>query len=128
MSLPITANGAHVVSVFPGFPYLVAASGDFGGGSLALEWLDEDGDATPLDISPATIGFAKKSESPSSRIRATLSGATAPDIELVISLTNTNPHSEMGLAQAVMITHADYLALTAEQQNDPSKFYFIFNQ
>jgi hypothetical protein len=87
----ITADGSYEVNTLPGSRYTFSASGDFGGGSLAIQWLDSAGNATAFEESPITAAGTFILTAPSSQIRLVLTGATYPDITLAMPITLGNP-------------------------------------
>jgi len=83
----ISADGTYTVSTLPGKRYVFAASGDFGSGSLAIQWNDGT-TATAFSNSPATAAETWTFTAPSRQVDLVLSGSTAADITVGISLVD----------------------------------------
>lgn len=82
--MPITEDGDTILDVVEGREYLVLLNGDFGGGTLTLSYFEDSTseyipitDASWTDESENTIPIC-----PSRKLKATLSGATDPEINL----------------------------------------------
>ena len=73
----ITANGATEIKVTAGKRYIFSVAGDFGGGTLTLAWSDGTNDVT---IDTSTAGELNDFIAPTGLIKATLAGATSPDL------------------------------------------------
>lgn len=84
-----TADGSSPEHIFPGGDGTVQADGDFGGGTLTLEVSSDEG--TTYTSGGTTVQLTAEGlfnftlPSDGLRVRLTLSGATAPDIDWWIS-------------------------------------------
>ena len=80
------ASSADVVLTQPGDKYIIAA-GTFGGGTLNIEIANEAGTFVPMDGGDFTEAGARIMFNipKSAKIRATLAGATTPDISVEIT-------------------------------------------
>lgn len=123
MSLPITSDGSAVITTFTGQRYIVGISGDFGGGSMAVNWLDDDGDATPYNGSPLTEGGAIGIDAASPRLQLVLTGSTSPTLEAVVDLVSRS--SNFGGFESVAISSEDYAALSAVEQHNGTIYYLF---
>lgn len=74
---PITANGDYTLKIQPGNRYAFGASSAAWGGSLAVKWLDGDGNATAFPDSPLTAAGGFEFTAPSGLVQFTLTGYTA---------------------------------------------------
>ena len=86
----ITANGTYTVSTEPGNRYIFSAAGDFGGGSLAVQWVDSSSTATAFGESPATAAETWGFSAPTRTVALVLTGATDPDITVGVALAPGN--------------------------------------
>lgn len=84
---PITADGTYTVSTLPGKRYVFSAAGTFGSGTLAIKWNDGT-TATAFSNSPATAAETWTFTAPSRQVDLVLSGSTAADITVGISLVD----------------------------------------
>jgi hypothetical protein len=84
----ITANGTYEIPAYAG-RWALTLSDDFGSGSMAINWLDDDDNANAYDDSPTTVALGLDLVVPNSNgIQLVLSGATSPNI--VVSLKEVN--------------------------------------
>jgi hypothetical protein len=88
----LSADGTVTLTLFSGRIYTLAAGGDFGGGSLAANFLLDDDTPVPVPgfpiIAPESIAFPTGA----TRLRLTLSGSTDPAITYAVTLnTGTVP-------------------------------------
>lgn len=88
----ITANGTYTVPTYLGKRYVFAVSGDFGGGSLAINWSDGSV-STAYSGSPATISKTFNFNAASTICELVLSGATAPSLTVSIALATGSDSS-----------------------------------
>lgn len=86
----ITADGTYRINVrYPGGPYAFGASGDFGGGTVAVFWVDRAGNPVEYEISPLEDEGGGKLHVPGNAIEVVVSGSTSP--EIFISLQKIDP-------------------------------------
>jgi hypothetical protein len=81
----IEADGTYTVAVIPGHRYVFAAAGTFGGGSLAIKWLDARGNAVAFEDSPLTAAGTFAVYAPTPVVQLILSGATDPAITVSLA-------------------------------------------
>jgi len=86
----ITADGTYTVSTIPGKSYTFAASGTFGGGSLAVKWVDAAGNSSAYAGSPAASAETWSFTAASNQVQLVLSGATDPAITIGITAQSGN--------------------------------------
>ena len=81
----LTENGNTDIAVDPGRVYAFTASGDFGGGTLTLQWGDAGIDTAFKDAAgdvALTAAGGRVIVAPTRRVRFSLAGATAPSIKV----------------------------------------------
>jgi hypothetical protein len=83
----ITANGSYSLQTYPGQTYVFAVSGNFGGGSLAVRWL-EGATGTAYAGSPVTAATSLVFVAATTNAELVLSGATAPDLTVSVRLSD----------------------------------------
>jgi lysophospholipase L1-like esterase len=92
----LSADGTVTLTLFSGRIYTLAAGGDFGGGSLAANFLLDDDTPVPVPgfpiIAPESIAFPTGA----TRLRLTLSGSTDPAITYAVTLSTGNTPSSIG--------------------------------
>lgn len=119
MSAPnLTANGTLTFDAFLGRNYTFGFAGDFGGGTLAVNYL-LDGVPAPFPDSPVTAPGTFAAVTPGTQIQLVLTGATAPDIEYSIA-----PTAEQGEIQNQLAIAAEEAARIASFP-DSTPFNFI---
>jgi len=85
----IIENGNTDFPTDPGQSYAFAAAGTFGGGSLTLKWSIDGAIFTPfndgIENVILTASGGREVIAPGRTIRATLSGASTPDINIAMA-------------------------------------------
>ena len=64
---------------------IIAAGGDFGGGSLAISWVDSAGNAVEYPDSPLTEGGGFEALIPNNAVSFKLDGSTSASIKIIIT-------------------------------------------
>lgn len=82
---PLTADGTYTLDITPGQNYTLGAAGTWGGGSLALNWVDESGNTVPFDNSPMTANGAFVLCSPAGTMSLVLTGSAGASIRIQIA-------------------------------------------
>jgi hypothetical protein len=96
MSHPnLSADGTITFDAFIGRNYTFGFAGDFGGGSLAVNFV-LDGVAAPFPNSPLNGPGTFTAVAPGSQIQLVLSGSTDPDIEFSIAPVNSETPEAIG--------------------------------
>jgi hypothetical protein len=96
MSHPnLSADGTITFDAFIGRNYTFGFAGDFGGGSLAVNFV-LDGVAAPFPNSPLNGPGTFTAVAPGSQIQLVLSGSTDPDIEFSIAPVNSETPDAIG--------------------------------
>jgi hypothetical protein len=95
----ITEDITFDLVTFPGYQYNIAAAGNFGGGSLLVEYVI-NGEAAPFTGFPITAEASVTVRAPSLLIRVTLSGSTAPSIDFTSAFCSSKPDSALGDLEA----------------------------
>jgi hypothetical protein len=96
MSHPnLSADGTITFDAFIGRNYTFGFAGDFGGGSLAVNFV-LDGVAAPFPNSPLNGPGTFTAVAPGSQIQLVLSGSTDPDIEFSIAPVNSETPAAIG--------------------------------
>lgn len=88
----ITADGTYTVPTHPGKKYTFAAGGDFGSGSLALNWHDQTGNTGAITGSPSTAAETYTFTAPTNQVDLVLTGSTAASISITITLADATPN------------------------------------
>jgi len=87
--IKIVTNGDTDFTTDPGHSYAFAAAGTFGGGILTLKWSIDGTSFVPFNdgISDVALTAAGGREviAPGRKVRATLAGATSPDVDIELS-------------------------------------------
>ena len=81
---PITANGVYTLRVDPGRRYAFGASSAAWSGSLAVQWVDNSGNATSFAGSPLIAPGNLEFTAPSGMVQFVMSGTTQLQIVPVI--------------------------------------------
>jgi len=80
----ITEDGTYTVTTIPGARYVFAVSGDFGSGSLAINWNDGT-TSTAYANSPATAAESWTFTAPAKTFELVLTDSTDPDLTVTVS-------------------------------------------
>jgi hypothetical protein len=127
MSHPnLSADGTITFDAFIGRNYTFGFAGDFGGGSLAVNFV-LDGVAAPFPNSPLNGPGTFTAVAPGSQIQLVLSGSTDPDIEFSIAPVNSETPAAIGAITpaAVDAKIADAEPITAALENPSGLLPFI---
>lgn len=110
----ITADGTYTVATLPGKTYSFAASGDFGGGTLAVKWLDDEGNATAFPNVTLSAAGAFPFTAPSKTVALVVADATDPDIEVSVVVASAGVVTAGAITAALQGTAADPERIGAE--------------
>jgi hypothetical protein len=114
MSHPnLSADGTITFDAFIGRNYTFGFAGDFGGGSLAVNFV-LDGVAAPFPNSPLNGPGTFTAVAPGSQIQLVLSGSTDPDIEFSIAPVNSETPAAIGAITPAAVDAKIAAALTAK--------------
>ena len=119
MSQPnLTADGTTTLDAFIGKPYTFGFAGDFGGGSLAVNFV-LDGVAAPFQNSPVTAPGTFVEDSPGTEIQLVLTGSTDPDI--VVSIAQVDAETPEAIGAETPAGAAAQIAVEAAARADGDK-------
>lgn len=115
----ITADGSYTIPTLAGQVYTFSVAGSFGGGSLAIKWIDAAGNSTAFSQSPVTAAASFAVRAPSDQVELVLTGSTSPllTIGLTISSQQSPPISSeiadliSGSAEATSLVDANKFAV-----------------
>lgn len=108
----ITDNGTYEVPVLRGYRYVFAISGEFGGGSVSVSWLNSTGGAILFGGGNFTGDGTFEFAAPTDRVALVVSDTSSPILEVSLSLiplshdsvTNPNVVAAIGDGPADVVT------------------------
>jgi len=99
----ITADGTYTVTTIPGSVYSFAVAGDFGSGSLAINWNDGT-TSTAYANSPATAAETWTFTAASKTLELVLSDSTDPDLTITIAEAGPSLASQLNASSRINIS------------------------
>jgi len=80
LDVTLTEDGDSAFVYHPGGSIVVIASGDFGGGTLTLEWRDKDGGSTFALSTTMTAAGHAVTALPAGDVRVSIADSTSPSV------------------------------------------------